>query len=189
MLARSRDTRISRILSCEKGSTSCGRAGVNCECDRRSVQRLLRTLASTGVFVEAPTIHSPMPLGTTLRSRCARIRSRHGDFHGFTADLVGVGLARRSHTERSAPLVSDGSTAHQCMNLAEHGDLEAVFNGLTKSVQSNLHNAAIIETYDFSKTQALVDVGGGHGATVDAILARYPTMKVWCLIAGGHCHG
>ena len=60
--------------------------------------------------------------------------------------------------------------------LAEHGDLEAVFNRFM-SAQSSLHNAAIVETYDFSKIQALVDVGGGHGATVDAILARYPTMK------------
>jgi hypothetical protein len=45
------------------------------------------------------------------------------------------------------------------------------------SAQSKLHNDAVIEAYDFAGIQTLIDVGGGHGATLNAILARYPQMK------------
>ena len=86
----------------------------------------------------------------------------------------GARLSRPSGARAPSFPQLHGSTMYEF--LAEHGDLEAVFNRFM-SAQSNLHNAAIVEAYDFSKIQALVDVGGGHGATVGAILARYPTMK------------
>ena len=60
--------------------------------------------------------------------------------------------------------------------LAEHAELGAVFNRFM-TAQSNLHNAAIADAYDFSGVRMLVDVGGGHGATLTAVLQRYPTMK------------
>jgi hypothetical protein len=40
-----------------------------------------------------------------------------------------------------------------------------------------LYNAAIIDAYDFTGIHLIVDVGGGHGATLQAILDRYPTTK------------
>src|SRR6185295_4171065 len=36
---------------------------------------------------------------------------------------------------------------------------------------------AVLEAYDFSKIRKLVDVGGGHGSVVAAILARNPGMR------------
>ena len=60
--------------------------------------------------------------------------------------------------------------------LAEHAELAAVFNRYMTG-QSNLHNAAIVDAYNFSGIRTLVDVGGGHGATLTAVLRRYPTMK------------
>jgi len=60
--------------------------------------------------------------------------------------------------------------------LAEHEDSGAVFNRFM-SAQSNLHNAAIVDAFDFSGIQTLIDIGGGQGATISAVLVRYPTMK------------
>jgi tRNA A58 N-methylase Trm61 len=60
--------------------------------------------------------------------------------------------------------------------IAEHEDLGAVFNRFM-SAQSNLHNAAIVDAFDFSGVQRLIDIGGGQGATVSAVLVRYPAMK------------
>jgi O-methyltransferase domain len=57
--------------------------------------------------------------------------------------------------------------------LAEHGDLATVFNRFM-TAQSNLHNAAIVDAYDFTGVRTVVDVGGGHGATLAAIVTRYP---------------
>ena len=36
---------------------------------------------------------------------------------------------------------------------------------------------AIADAYDFSKFERLVDVGGGHGALLIAILTRHPTLR------------
>jgi predicted O-methyltransferase YrrM len=41
--------------------------------------------------------------------------------------------------------------------------------------------AALVETYDFSDTHWLLDVGGAHGATAVAIAENYPSMRCTCL--------
>ena len=53
--------------------------------------------------------------------------------------------------------------------LAKNPELGAVFNRYM-TTQSNLHNAAIVDACDFSEVRTLVDVGGGHGATLAAVL-------------------
>jgi hypothetical protein len=60
--------------------------------------------------------------------------------------------------------------------LASHAELGTVFNRFM-TAQSHLHNAAIVDAYDFADVRTFVDVGGGHGATLTALLARYPMMK------------
>jgi hypothetical protein len=45
------------------------------------------------------------------------------------------------------------------------------------TTQSKMHNTAIPDAYDFSGICKIVDVGGGHGTTLGAILRRYPTTK------------
>ncbi len=42
---------------------------------------------------------------------------------------------------------------------------------------SEQHNAAIVASYDFSSLGTVVDVGGGHGATLAAILAACPALR------------
>jgi tRNA A58 N-methylase Trm61 len=60
--------------------------------------------------------------------------------------------------------------------LASHSEIAAIFNRFMTE-QSQLHNAAIIESYDFSNVKTLIDVGGGHGGTLAAVLAQYPTVR------------
>jgi hypothetical protein len=60
--------------------------------------------------------------------------------------------------------------------LALHPELGSVFHGFM-TTQSNLHSDALVDAYNFSGVRTIVDVGGGHGATLGAILRLYPTMK------------
>jgi hypothetical protein len=54
--------------------------------------------------------------------------------------------------------------------------LNATFNGwMTR--QSEQHNAAIVSAYDFSGLRLVVDVGGGRGATLGAILPANPSLR------------
>jgi hypothetical protein len=160
----------------EEGSKSVEELASTAKCDPHSSRRLLRTLASMGVFAEGPDNRfSLTPLGATLRSNAPDSVRDMAIFMASQPIWSAWGSLVET-IQSGAPSFPQlhGSTMYEF--LAEHGDLEAVFNRFM-SAQSNLHNAAIIEAYDFSKIQALVDVGGGHGATVGAILAHYPTMR------------
>jgi SAM-dependent methyltransferase len=58
--------------------------------------------------------------------------------------------------------------------LAEHPDDAAVFNAAMSSLPAYI--AAIVDAYDFSGFHRIVDVGGGHGAKLAAILSANPNV-------------
>jgi hypothetical protein len=60
--------------------------------------------------------------------------------------------------------------------LAQNNELGAVFHGFM-TTQSKMYDDAILDAYDFSGIRTIVDVGGGHGATLSVVLDRYPTMN------------
>jgi SAM-dependent methyltransferase len=59
--------------------------------------------------------------------------------------------------------------------LAEHPDDAAVFNAAMSSLPAYI--AALVQAYDFSKFECIVDVGGGHGAKLVAILSANPRLR------------
>lgn len=52
-----------------------------------------------------------------------------------------------------------------------------IFNDAMTNVFRAIHRDAIVEAYDYSQVGELVDVGGGHGAMVGAILRANPKLK------------
>jgi hypothetical protein len=52
----------------------------------------------------------------------------------------------------------------------------ATFNAAMVNL-THIFIPAVLEAYDFSGTQTLVDVGGGHGSVLASILQKYPAMK------------
>jgi hypothetical protein len=59
--------------------------------------------------------------------------------------------------------------------LKTHPDIAKIFNECMTSV-SCAHNPAIVGSYDFSCFHKIVDVGGGHGSLLTAILKANPTL-------------
>jgi SAM-dependent methyltransferase len=59
--------------------------------------------------------------------------------------------------------------------LAEHPEDAAVFNAAMSSLPAYI--AAFVGAYDFSKFERIVDVGGGHGAKLLAILSANPRLR------------
>jgi hypothetical protein len=57
---------------------------------------------------------------------------------------------------------------------ARHPELSASFDRAMTSLSRQVVSA-VLETYDFGRFGHLVDVGGGNGAVLAAILAKYPT--------------
>jgi hypothetical protein len=145
-------------------------------CHAPSLQRVLRILVRFGVFTETvPGQFELTPVGATLRSdapdslRDAAIFVMSGPLWASFGSLL--------DTLRSGdPAFVRLHKATIYGYLGQNPELGAVFQNFM-TMQSNMHNAAILDAYDFSGIRTIVDVGGGHGTTLTAVLHRYPTMK------------
>jgi hypothetical protein len=58
-------------------------------------------------------------------------------------------------------------------------DADSAFHAFMTS-QSRLQVSAVLGAYDFSRFGEVVDVGGGQGAFLAAILAANPEVRVCC---------
>ncbi len=142
----------------------------------RALHRLLRLLADFGVFAEREDGRFTLTsLGELLRSDQER-------------SLRGMVMLLESRFFRDAwtnliDAVSTGDAAFDLVHgqqlfdyLREHPHDAAVFDQGMSDVSRQL-TAAILDVYDFGRFQAVVDVGGGNGALLAAILARNPGAR------------
>ena len=60
--------------------------------------------------------------------------------------------------------------------LRQHPNEARVFDAMMANFPDNRH-AAVAEAYDFSVSRLIVDIGGGSGAMLRHILARFPTPR------------
>ena len=144
--------------------------------DPRSLHRLLRALTSLGIFEEASS--------GTFRNTALSDTLRH-DIPGSTgawALVLGApfnwklwgGLEDAVRTGSPASYRVFGKSFWE--HLAENPGDAAVFNG-AMSAGSQMIAADIVKAYDFSVFQKIVDVGGGHGELLHAILAAAPQLR------------
>jgi hypothetical protein len=141
-----------------------------------SLFRLLRALASVGVFTEDEQQRfSTTELGATLRTgvpgslRASMISELGEDHYDAWADILGsVATGEIAFDRRFGMPV--------WRYYAEKPEAGAVFNesmvGLTRSVE-----AAVVRAYDFSSCKAVVDVGGGFGGLLFSVLDANPNLK------------
>ena len=140
-----------------------------------SLRRLLRALTSLSIFQEDDDGRfRQSPLSDALR--CDHPHS----IRPF-AMMLGAGFVWKPAGELAAAIES-GRPAFEHVygaqffnHLAAHADEAAVFNAAMSSMPA--YRTAIADAYDFSKFERLVDVGGGHGALLIAILTRHPTLR------------
>ena len=59
---------------------------------------------------------------------------------------------------------------------AERPTESAIFDGAMRSATAASHHA-ILEAYDFGRFGVIVDVGGGNGALIAAILGSHPDKR------------
>jgi hypothetical protein len=138
-----------------------------------SLYRVLRALAGEGFFVEDNRGRFGLTaLGEPLRSnvpgslRSAAISQLGEDHYEPWGDLLhSVTTGETAFDHRFGMPVFDYYSAHP--------EAARVFNesmtGLTRTVE-----AAVVQAYDFSPYKRIVDVGGGHGGFLAAILAANP---------------
>jgi len=141
-----------------------------------SLYRVMRMLASFGVFKEGPPRHFALtPAGELLKSNVP------GTVRNF-AMMFGDEWTTRAYEHFTSCLRTGQDGVSQAYgkdvfeHLAERPDQLATFQAAMTS-GSTLAADAIAQAYDFSFIKRLADVGGGHGALLAAILRRYPDMQ------------
>ncbi len=144
--------------------------------DPSALYRLLRALASLGVLHEADGQRfSLTPLGTPLRSDVP------GSINGW------VRLTGREYLWRSwgnlANAVRTGENSFQSLHgsnvfewRADHPEESAIFDAAMGSLTA-ASNAAILAAYDFGRFATVVDVAGGNGTLLAAILEAHPAAR------------
>jgi len=138
--------------------------------------RVLRALASVGVFAETgPRKFALTPAAETLRS----------DVQGSVRPMA-MWMNDPLHFRVYAEMMHSVRTGQTTF---EHLMGKPVFEYLpTEPAESEVFNdamtcfsgmtlPAVLESYDFSGIGTLMDVAGGHGALLRAILNRYPSMR------------
>jgi hypothetical protein len=139
-----------------------------------SLYRLLRALASVGVFAEDPQgLFGLTPIAECLRSVPGSQRSlmiMMGEEHyrawGELLYSVQTGRIAFDHVH--------GKPVFQF--LSEHPDKAKIFDEAMVGVHG-AETQAMLDAYDFSSIGTLVDIGGGNGSVLSSVLRKHPSLK------------
>ena len=159
-----------------RGARSSDELAAETNTDRDALYRLLRALAAVGVLHELQGRRFELTeLGEGLRSDVP------GSVHGW-ALMIG----RPMHWNTWSSLAESIRTGENTFRLVHGTDAWsyrsqrpeelAIFDDAMTSM-SSLVAAAVVDAYDFARFHEIVDVAGGRGALLAAILARHDAIS------------
>jgi hypothetical protein len=157
------------------GPKSCEELVTATETDRDALYRLLRALVSMSILAE----NSSGSFQLTPLSACL-LADAPGSLRNFILVRAEVDYACWGQLLYS---VRTGKSAFEHvfgMNRYEYHQHYPATGQLFDRAMADLafmHHAAILAVYDFASFGTLVDVGGGQGSLITAILRRYPSLK------------
>jgi len=139
-----------------------------------ALYRILRALASLDVFEEAADHRFALtPMAALLRQDHPFSVRAQALFFGEDAYRSWGDLL---HTVMTGETAFDHVFgAHHWEYLAQHPEASAIFNA-TMTANAQRAAAAIVDTFDLSTARSVVDVGGGHGLLLAAVLRANPAL-------------
>jgi O-methyltransferase domain/Dimerisation domain len=143
------------------------------EVHTESLYRIMRALASVGVFHELDGRWFALtPVGECLRADAIEPVGGYAAYIGRDQQWrAWGGLLDAIRTGENAFRHVHGSSTweYRAQHPAEGAIFDRAMTDLTRRV-----NRTIVESYDFGRFGQIVDVGGGRGALLAAILLRHP---------------
>jgi hypothetical protein len=139
-----------------------------------ALQRVLRLLAAEGVLREiTPHCFELTDVGVALQSD----RSGPGDFVRMINGEAYLAFEQLLYSVRTGKPAFDKVFGIPRFDwLSQHPQQAALFQSAMVALGQG-NNEAIAEAYDFKQFTQVVDVGGGHGQLLSAILARNDHLK------------
>jgi hypothetical protein len=158
------------------GPRSAAELAAETGCHADSLYRLLRALATVGVFEELDGQRfGPTPMGDALRDESPDSVAGYAAFVG--RPYYWQAWSSLLHSVRT------GENAFRSVHgqgvweyRGRHPDESAIFDGAMTS-QSRFVVASVLGAYDFGRFATVIDVGGGRGAFVAALLDRWPNVR------------
>jgi hypothetical protein len=144
--------------------------------DPRALHRVLRALASVGVFAEtADGAFELTPLAELLRTDVPG--SLHGVALLYGEEWLWQAYGRTLDSVRTGRPAFDGVHGEPLFRYLEHHPDAADRFQDGMSGLSAQEAGGILAAYDFSDIAMVVDVGGGHGALLAALLRAHPRLS------------
>ncbi|MBP0019130.1 MAG: methyltransferase [Cyanobacteria bacterium SBLK] len=158
----------------QEGCTSCNELAKKSNTNGEALYRLLRALASVGIFLENETMCFHLtPLGTCLLDRPDSMRN-YVLFQGEVGYACWGELIHSLQTGQNSFEFLYGMKRIQYFQ--QNPKIGQIWDGLNTSL-SAIQTSAIINAYDFSIAKKIADIGGGQGSLLASILKRYPTLQ------------
>ncbi len=140
-----------------------------------ALYRLLRALASIGVFMEVESRRFTLtPLAEPLRSDIAGSKRALALMMGDEQYRTWAEIDYSIRTGKTALDKVFGKPAFDY--LAEHLDKARIFDAAMVGIHGR-ESHAVLGAYDFSAMRVVADIGGGNGSQITEILKKHPTMK------------
>jgi hypothetical protein len=140
-----------------------------------ALYRVLRALASVGIFTEDEDCRfSLTPLAENLRSDVPYSLRSFGIMAGAELYQSWGNLLYSVRTGKEGFDKTFGKPFFQYMT--EHPDRHAVYDA-AMMVHGIAETEPMLDAYDFSAFETVMDVGGGNGLMLAAILNRHPAIK------------
>jgi O-methyltransferase domain/Dimerisation domain len=165
------------IADCfEDQSKSIEQIASETDSDPRSLYRLMRALASVGIFSEvSPQWFALTPLAATLQTNApGSMRYAAMAQMGYDHSL---GWSNGIGSLKTGEIAFETVTG---MSIWDHYAQHPEDGMILSQSMSNMGTAtsqAIAATYDFSQFKTIVDVGGAQGSLLSTILQANPTLN------------
>jgi hypothetical protein len=137
--------------------------------------RIMRLLASEGILKRSELDQFALSeLGEPLKTTSSHsMRDYIILFHEFQYPAF-TNIMHQLTTGKSANLKTFGQPIFGLVQ-SDQEFARVFFSGLASRAKIDI--AAVMEAYDFSTAKQIVDIGGGNGGLLSAILLRYPQLS------------
>ena len=141
-----------------------------------SLYRLLRALASAGVFTEGADHRFGLtPLGAALRSDAPG--AGRSSIRTFGGPMMWASFGEFLHAVRTGETGTERALGRPIFEYLSGRPAEAALFGETMLGYHGAEPPAVAAAYDFAGVQTLVDVGGGIGTLLATVVQAHPGMR------------
>jgi O-methyltransferase domain/Dimerisation domain len=143
--------------------------------DESALRRVLRALVGVGILIETDGTFGLTALGRLLR------RDVPGSLHGL-AVIYGDDWLWRAYGQMLLSVMTGQSAFAHVHGMPFYQYLDRNSHAASQfqdamAAYSRLEASAIAEGYEFAATSTVVDVGGGDGSLLAALLSAHPSLR------------